>query len=116
MSGHNYGQGSSREHAALAPKYLGIKAVLVKSFARIHLQNLVNFGIVPLIFENEEDYEAITLGDQLQIENLRESVKTGEITVRNLTRGSVLMARHSLTGRQRDILMAGGLLRSIVSK
>jgi aconitate hydratase len=116
VSGHNYGQGSSREHAALAPKYLGIKAVLVKSFARIHLQNLVNFGIVPLIFENEEDYEAITLGDQLQIENLRESVKTGEITVRNLTRGSVLMARHSLTGRQRDILMAGGLLRSIVSK
>lgn len=115
VGGQNYGQGSSREHAALAPKYLGIKAVIVKSFARIHLQNLVNFGIVPLVFENEADYDLITSGDRLRIENLRESVKAGKITVRNLTRNRVFTARHSLTDRQRDILIAGGLLRSIIS-
>ena len=79
VGGANYGQGSSREHAALAPLYLGVKAVLTKSFARIHRANLINAGILPLEFKNEADYNNISLGDELCIENLRAAVANGEI-------------------------------------
>jgi len=113
IGGHNYGQGSSREHAALAPKHLGIKAVITKSFARIHLQNLINFGILPLTFVREEDYERIDQGDLLVIDNLRECVKNNSITVRNVNRDSSFEVKHSLTPRQVEIMLAGGLLKYV---
>ncbi len=109
VGGQNYGQGSSREHAALAPMYLGVKAVITKSFARIHRANLVNFGIVPLTFTNEADYDAITQGDNLVIDfsDLQEATP---IKVTNTTTGKEFTVDHGLTGRQIDIIKAGGLL------
>lgn len=112
VGGANYGQGSSREHAALAPLYLGVKAVLVKSFARIHRANLINAGILPLTFVNEGDYDRISQGDRLVIKGIRTYVKNGvsEITVRNETAGCDIPVLCELTGRTRDIVLAGGLL------
>ncbi len=111
VGGANHGQGSSREHAALAPLYLGIKAVLVKSFARIHRSNLINAGILPLTFVNEADYDAISEGDELMIENVIESVKNGgEMTVVNKTNGKRIAVNCDLSGRAKDIILAGGLL------
>ena len=112
VGGANYGQGSSREHAALAPLYLGVKAVLVKSFARIHRANLINAGILPLTFVNEGDYDRISQGDRLVIKGIGTSVKNGvsEITVRNETAGCDIPVLCELTGRTRDIVLAGGLL------
>ncbi len=112
VGGSNYGQGSSREHAALAPLYLGVKAVLVKSFARIHRANLINAGILPLTFANESDYENISEGDELAIENIRESVKNGEteLVLENRTKGVKIPVLCELTGRTKDIILAGGLL------
>ena len=111
VGGANYGQGSSREHAALAPLYLGVKAVLVKSFARIHRANLINAGILPLQFENEADYDKISLGDELVIENLRDCVANGkQIVIENKTNGASIPCVCELTDRTRDIILAGGLL------
>ncbi|WP_114679299.1 aconitate hydratase [Desulfotruncus alcoholivorax] len=116
VGGLNYGQGSSREHAALAPLYLGIKAVVAKSFARIHMQNLVNFGILPLVFADEADYHRIEAGNKLVIENLPEDLAANEIKINNLTRGESYPAKHSLSVRQMEILKAGGLLSYVKSK
>lgn len=113
VGGHNYGQGSSREHAALAPKYLGIKAVIVKSFARIHRQNLINFGIIPFTFVNEEDYERIKPDDQLSIDGLKESLLNDNVIVRNISQNIDVPVKHSMTSRQIQIIMAGGLLKYI---
>ena len=112
VGGSNYGQGSSREHAALAPLYLGVKAVLVKSFARIHRANLINAGILPLTFVNEADYEKIGQGDQIAIENVKESVLAdkSELTLVNKTTGAEIPVLCELTGRTKDIILAGGLL------
>ncbi|MEE5994014.1 MAG: aconitate hydratase [Oscillospiraceae bacterium] len=112
VGGSNYGQGSSREHAALAPLYLGIKAVLVKSFARIHRANLVNAGILPLTFVNESDYDAISQGDVLELADIRAKVEAGqtELTVLNKTTGKEIPVLCELTGRTKDIILAGGLL------
>ncbi len=112
VGGANYGQGSSREHAALAPLYLGVKAVLVKSFARIHRANLINAGILPLTFVNEADYENIAEGDNLVIEGVRAAVENGttELTVLNKTNGKSIPVLCELTGRTKDIMLAGGLL------
>lgn len=111
VGGSNYGQGSSREHAALAPLYLGVKAVITKSFARIHMANLINAGILPLTFKNEADYDSIEQGDSLLIENVAEQIKAGnEITVRNVTKNSEFTAILSVSDRQKDMLFAGGLL------
>ena len=111
VGGVNYGQGSSREHAALAPMYLGVKAVIAKSFARIHRANLVNFGILPLTFMDEGDYERLNPGDELEIVNLREGILSSQtLTVRNITQGTEFQVKHGLTARQAEILMAGGLL------
>ena len=112
VGGSNYGQGSSREHAALAPLYLGVKAVLVKSFARIHRANLINAGILPLTFVNEADYDNIAQGDELVIADIRKSVSDGktEITVTNKTKGIDIPVLCELTGRTKDIMLAGGLL------
>lgn len=112
VGGSNYGQGSSREHAALAPLYLGVKAVLVKSFARIHRANLINAGILPLTFVNEADYEKIGQGDEIAIENVKESVLAdkSELTLVNKTTGAEIPVLCELTGRTKDIILAGGLL------
>ncbi len=107
IGGENYGQGSSREHAALAPKYLGVKAVIVKSFARIHLANLINFGIVPLTFKNPEDYDNVNEGDELAVEigDLK-----GNIMLKNITRNQRFELEHTLSDRDAEILMTGGKL------
>jgi aconitate hydratase len=112
VGGSNYGQGSSREHAALAPLYLGIKAVLVKSFARIHRANLINAGILPLTFVNEADYDKIGQGDEIAIENVRADIEAGktQLTVVNKTTGAQIPVLCELTGRTKDIILAGGLL------
>lgn len=110
VGGQNYGQGSSREHAALAPMYLGIKAVIAKSFARIHKANLVNFGILPLTFTAEADYDQISQGDQLEILNLQEQLNQEVITVTNKTKETSFTVQNSLTARQKAIIKAGGLL------
>ncbi len=111
IGGANYGQGSSREHAALAPLYLGVKAVLVKSFARIHMANLINAGIIPMTFANEADYDRIDQMDELKITNLRENIeKSTEITVANVTKGFDFNVLVDLSERQRQMLLCGGLL------
>ena len=111
IGGSNYGQGSSREHAALAPLYLGVKAVITKSFARIHMANLINSGIVPLVFENPDDYDAVSQGDDLAIEDIIGQLKSGDvIKVENKTNGRIFNTLVSLSERQRAMLIAGGLL------
>lgn len=112
VGGSNYGQGSSREHAALAPLYLGIKAVLVKSFARIHRANLINAGILPLTFVNEADYDKINQGDEIVLADVRKAVEENksELTVVNKTTGAEISVLCELTGRTKDIVLAGGLL------
>ncbi len=111
VGGVNYGQGSSREHAALAPLYLGVKAVLVKSFARIHRSNLINAGILPLEFKNEADYDNLALGNEIQIPDIAEIVKNGgDVTIKNITTGKDIIAKCELTERMREIILAGGLL------
>ncbi len=112
VGGANYGQGSSREHAALAPLYLGVKAVLVKSFARIHRANLVNAGILPLTFANEADYDKIGQGDDIAIMGVRKAVEGGvcELTLTNKSKGVDIPVLCELTGRTKEIMLAGGLL------
>ncbi len=108
VGGANYGQGSSREHAALAPLYLGVKAVITKSFARIHAANLINAGIMPLTFVNPEDYDKVNEGDDICLENVFEAVKNGKMTM--TVNGEKLELACAYTDRQIDILKAGGLL------
>jgi aconitate hydratase len=111
IAGENYGQGSSREHAAIAPKYLGVKAVIVKSFARIHLANLVNFGIVPLTFVNKEDYDKMEKGDRIEID--LSTLDTGNISMKNLTKHIEMTLKHSLGEKDLKELKAGGKLTLI---
>jgi aconitate hydratase len=111
VAGKNYGQGSSREHAALAPRFLGVKAVLALGFARIHEQNLVNFGIVPLVFDDPGDYERIEPGDEIEIADAAAALQTGEtVRARNATRGHAFVLRHELSRRQVDQVVAGGII------
>ncbi|NLY42642.1 MAG: aconitate hydratase [Clostridiaceae bacterium] len=111
VGGVNYGQGSSREHAALVPLYLGVKGVIAKSFARIHRANLINSGILPLTFENEEDYDNMELYDELVIENAVEQIKAGNtIVLRNITKNKDIKLNISLSERQKEMILAGGLL------
>lgn len=110
VAGSNYGQGSSREHAALVPMYLGICAVIAKSFARIHQANLINAGILPLVFDKPEYYDSVAQGDALRITNLLEGIKTGKICVYNETAGDSFYVCCDFTERQKKILLAGGLL------
>ncbi len=114
VGGSNYGQVSSREHAAMAPMYLGVKLVVARSFARIHAANLVNFGILPLTFVNETDYDLMEQGDEWEIKGVRQQVQQGDVvTVRNLSKGRSVRLRHALTPRQVAILLDGGLLNHI---
>jgi aconitate hydratase len=114
IGGENYGQGSSREHAAIAPRYLGLEAVIAKSFARIHAQNLVNFGIVPLYFTDHKDYDDIQQEDVLSLENIRETIQhSTEVKVINQTRHKTYICQHRLSPRQLNILLAGGLINTV---
>ena len=111
IGGSNYGQGSSREHAALAPLYLGVKAVITKSFARIHMANLINAGIIPMTFANEADYDRIGQDDELMISNVAEQIKNGDIIkVTNVTKGFDFDCAVNFSDRQKEMLYAGGLL------
>jgi aconitate hydratase len=110
VGGVNYGQGSSREHAALGPRYLGVQVKIVKSFARIHKANLVNFGIVPLEFNRPDDYDRINQGDTLRITNLRSLVASGQTDIAVQAGPRVIMTRLDISQRQRIILLAGGIL------
>ena len=114
VGGENYGQGSSREHAALVPMYLGVQAVIARSFARIHQANLVNFGILPLVFAQPEDQAHFVQGDRLRIESIGEALEQGApLTLHNLTRGLGVELRYALSPRQVRMIMAGGLLNMI---
>ena len=115
VAGENYGQGSSREHAALAPMYLGVKAVIAKSFARIHKANLVNFGILPLEFEDEKYYDSVEQGDKMEMKEIRKTLEKGgtRLTVKNTTKGTEFSVRIDLSPRSKRILLAGGLLNYI---
>lgn len=111
VGGANYGQGSSREHAALVPLYLGIRAVIAVSFARMHKANLINSGIIPLVFANPEDYNAIEQGDTLELHDIRDCVKHGDtVTVKNITKNTEIVLNAEFSDRARNILLAGGLL------
>ncbi len=111
VGGENYGQGSSREHAALAPMYLGVKAVITKSFARIHLANLINFGIIPFTFANPADYDRIDQGDSLEFPDVKKHIAAGSaVIMRNSTKNVDIPVTYNLTGRQKQIIFAGGLL------
>lgn len=116
IGGTNYGQGSSREHAALVPLYLGIKAVLAKSFARIHQANLVNNGIIPLIFKNPEDYDNVKEMDELLIKNTFFQVKRGIVKIKNLTKGKEYKMLLNITASQKKIIVQGGLLNLVKAK
>lgn len=115
VGGDNYGQGSSREHAALAPMFLGVKAVLVKTFARIHRENLINFGILPLTFVDPGDYDRLEVDDEVEIPDARKSLEQGQPTVEVVIKrtGEKFEARHDLTPRQVQIMLAGGTLNYI---
>lgn len=114
VAGLSYGQGSSREHAAMCPMYLGVKAVIAKSIERIHCANLINFGIIPFIFDVPESYDSIEQGDQLLIDGLRLAVEgDGKATVCNITRGTTFIVRTDVSARQKTILLNGGLLAAV---
>jgi aconitate hydratase len=111
IGGENYGQGSSREHAALAPMFLGVQAVIAKSFARIHRSNLINFGIIPFLFRNTEDYDRVDQGDRLIIENAQQSLRGNQFyTVQNRTKQYSFEVATNLNDREKEIIFAGGLL------
>jgi aconitate hydratase len=112
VGGHNYGQGSSREHAALAPLHLGIRAVIAKSFARIHRRNLISQSILPVLFRDEEDYERVSQGDEWKLEGVREAVTSGEQTLTvNSNDGAEICLEIRLSTREREVLLAGGTLK-----
>ena len=111
VAGQSYGQGSSREHAALCPMYLGVQAVIAKSIERIHRANLINFCIVPIEFASEEDYDKIQSGDRIEIDNLTEAIKNGDaVKIKDKTAGFEFSGKLALSGRDREILLSGGLL------
>lgn len=110
IGGENYGQGSSREHAALCPMYLGVKAIIAKSFARIHKDNLVNFGILPLTFENAADYDAIGDGDELELPGIKGGLTSETVVLKNVTKGKEIKLKHGYSPRQVETILAGGTL------
>jgi aconitate hydratase len=115
IGGENYGQGSSREHAALAPRYLGIRVKIVKSFARIHKANLVNFGIVPLVFKDPSDYDQLQQGDKLLIPHLRTMIVRGAQVIPVEVNGRTFLTILDVSDRQRQELLAGGTLNYVRS-
>ena len=117
VAAESYGQGSSREHAALCPMYLGVRMIIVKSIERIHKANLINFAVLPVEFENPADYEKINPDDELEVKNLNDAIKSTDfISVKNKTRGSEFRCKLNLSARDRQILLAGGLLNYTKNK
>src|SRR5260370_30689819 len=117
VGGRNYGQGSSREHAAIAPRYLGLRAVIAKSFARIHWQNLANYGVLALGFEDPGDYDTIDQGDTLCIQHLRDALANKDtLQVDNLTKKSTFTVRHRLSPRQGQDVLSGGLVARLAQE
>jgi aconitate hydratase len=115
VAGSNYGQGSSREHAALAPSFLGVKAVLAKSYARIHRSNLINFGILPLIFSNEKDWNGIAQDDIFILKDVHEAVnKAQDFTIFNQTKNKEIHVKCPLAKHERDVLLCGGLINYMI--
>ena len=111
VAGLSYGQGSSREHAAICPMYLGVKAIIAKSFERIHAANLINFGILPLVFQKEEDYDLIKQGDRIEITDIRKRIEQGDpLFINDVTQGMSFEVLYDLTDRQRRMILAGGAL------
>ena len=115
IAGENYGQGSSREHAALAPLYLGVRGVIAKSFARIHKANLINNGIVPLEFKNEADYNKVDLLDELVIDDIKEALTKGSVKVKNISKNSEFEVLIDLTEKEIQVIKAGGRLNYVKS-
>jgi aconitate hydratase len=117
VGGHNYGQGSSREHAALAPRYLGLRLVLAKTFARIHWQNLVNYGVLPLTFAHTADYDRIAQGDVIRLEELHAALRRGTEIQAGTGGGEWRVTlMHALSPRQIEVLLAGGLINFVRGK
>jgi aconitase A len=125
VGGENYGQGSSREHAALAPRFLGIRVKIAKSLARIHRANLINFGIVPLLFKNPYDYDSITQGDSISIQGIKDAIKAGREEIRAVlhkkpffptAQGKEIFLMLKVTGREREILLNSGQLNTVQGK
>ena len=110
VGGENYGQGSSREHAALAPRHLGLRVVIARDYARIHWQNLVNFGVLPLSFADASDYDRLDKGDTIKLENLRQSLADSDTIEATTGNGKTLKLKHQLSPRQVEVLLAGGLI------
>jgi aconitate hydratase len=113
VAGLSYGQGSSREHAAICPMHLGVRAVIAKSIERIHLANLINFGIMPLIFKNPEDFDRIQAGDELEITDTMNQFRKPDVTVTNRIQKASFIVGHALTPRQVEIVLCGGLLNYV---
>jgi aconitate hydratase len=111
VGGENYGQGSSREHAAINPMYLGVRCVIAMSIARIHKGNLINHGIVPMLFESREDYEKIEQDDLLEIEGFLDQIPTRKVVVKDVTKGFAFNVRLELTDSEMAVVLAGGQLR-----
>ena len=116
VGGNNYGQGSSREHAALVPLYLGVRTVITKSFARIHAANLINAGIMPLTFKNPEDYNKVSQDDVLRLSDVYAGMDSGEMMLTNVTTGEQIPLTCSFTKRQKEILKAGSLLKYVAKE
>ena len=110
VGGENYGQGSSREHAALAPRYLGLRVVIAKSFARIHWQNLINFGVLPVTLDDADQYAQLKIGDQLYLDGLQYLERNHVFSIRNLTNSQTIQLRHDMSSRQCDTVRSGGLI------
>ena len=111
IGGSNYGQGSSREHAAIAPRYLGVRAVIAKSYARIHRKNLINFGIAPFLFADEHDHDWIDQGDVLEIKHLHQAIRDGEeLSIHNKSKRRSFLVRYVLSPREKEELLSGGLV------
>ena len=113
IGSENYGQGSSREHAALAPRYLGVQIKIAKSFARIHRSNLINFGIVPLLFSDPSDYEKLKLGDRLRFPDLRKQIEAGKDEVTAECNGREIKLKLRVTDRERKCILEGGYLNLV---
>ena len=118
VGGSNYGQGSSREHAAICPRYMGVRAVVVKSYARIHRKNLCNFGILPLYFTSDADYDAIDQNDVLEIKDAKKVLQEGgtEFEMTNKTKNKTFKVTHDLSDREKASVLAGGLINTILEK
>jgi aconitate hydratase len=116
IGGENYGQGSSREHAAITPMFLGVKAVVAKSIARIHRSNLINHGVIPMLFENKDDYGRVELGDELEAAELTGQLKEGRIEFKNLTKNVRFAVKTDLTESEIAIILSGGTLNRIKAR